>query len=797
MEPIAVIMRRLILGLVILMMMPQIHVSANETPFDFFIDEEVVIHPDETVQFRIAWHNIVGDERHFQISVNQTNSNLTIEDLPPDWTRVASGRLGEMNINVSVLPNSNFETINFSLDIICEEIPDWKITHDVDVLVSRWSSLQFGANDGSSFYVQQNVNTSLAVNISNSAGVNDFVKVRMDTNSNWQYGFVDDQNGDGEVHLDLSDGEDVFINFWIITPVVQDGAPLAGTGPTFILEAESGLDRRIASWSFELEMQTFHNMTIDFVDSNLSLDPGDNGRLEVTVRNNGNVDTYLDASLKLGSLVSDRIEDDGWTVALFNAFEFEVLSPNESRTIEIGFEAPNVNQNMIELQLEIKPQAFPQRTSSVTISSDIDWQRNGKLSKVGNNCYSVEWNNTCQEFFVVENTGNFYEEYYLEIIDDSGMEFEVTSDYIGLSKGETSSEIALNMTPFEGAEGFLQSFATIELKRNDGVLIDSISISSSTEPFVNWIWDSALSDVNNGRLEVVVTMRNDGNVADGLVVRMSSSYYTDLSFIPPSDAIFEDEAKNIRSFEIVDIAKGENFTFRAWADIPDDQGSDDDFYLNITAHSRLAEENPFTYSANASFDAMKQDNEESDSVISTFTDIVTTIFTTIWAWKWIIMAALISGLMINKSLRDRQARLEEIALNTPPELENNEPEDWMAEFANKKQPVPEPAPSPQIPSEVFTGMFQAVGGPKKPTAEPVDSQLVGAASTVLDHHDTSVVKSKMDDLVSEIAEGEISKPHEANVALPDDIVPVTDRTVPKPRPSSDVPVMLDLDDLDL
>ena len=149
--------------------------------------------------------------------------------------------------------------------------------------------------------------------------MNDFVKVRMDTNSNWQYGFADDQNGDGEVHLDLSDGEDVFINFWIITPVVQDGAPLAGTGPTFILEAESGLDRRIASWSFELEMQTFHNMTIDFVDANLSLDPGDNGRLEVTVRNNGNVDTYLDASLKLGSFVSDRIEDDGWTVALFNA----------------------------------------------------------------------------------------------------------------------------------------------------------------------------------------------------------------------------------------------------------------------------------------------------------------------------------------------------------------------------------------------------------------------------------------------------------------------------------------------
>ena len=69
-------------------------------------------------------------------------------------------------------------------------------------------------------------------------------------------------------------------------------------------------------------------------------------------------------------------------------------------------------------------------------------------------------------------------------------------------------------------------------------------------------------------------------------------------------------------------------------------------------------------------------------------------------------------------------------------------------------------------------MFQAVGGERKPSAQPVDSQLVGA-STVLDHHDTMAVKTKLDGLASDIAEGEISKPHSANVALPDDIVPVT------------------------
>ncbi len=789
-------MRRIVAVLIVTMVLPTISVSANAAPFDFFIDEEVVIHPDETVQFRIAWHNIVGDERHFAIELNNSDSNLTIEGLPEDWTRVGSGRLGEMTINVTVLPNSNYETISFGLNITCQEVPEWNLMQNVDVIVSRWSNLQFGANDGSSFYVQQSVNTSLAVNISNNAGFDDFVKVKIDTDSNWQYGFMGDQNGDNEVHLELNDGDDVFINFWIITPAIIDGAPLAGTGPTFSLEAESSLDRRVESWTFALEMQTFHNMTVDVVGENLSLEPDDDGRLEVTIRNNGNIDTYLDASLKFGSLNDDRIEAENWTVAIFNAFEFQPLAPNESRVIEIGFDAPNVKSGAFDVELVVMPQSFPQRASSVSISSEIDWQRSGTISIQGEGCNSVEWNETCQKMLEVENTGNFFETFSLEIVDDTGMNFEISSQSIGLAKG-TVTQIPLNMTTISGADGLLPASAKVELKLENGDVVDSISISSSTAPRVNWVWENAASSVNSNRLEVLITMRNDGNTADGLVVRMSSSYFTDMSFIPPSDAIVEDGSTNIRSFEVVNIEKGSNFTFRAWAEIPDDQNSEDDFYLNITAHSRLAEENPFRYSANTSFDAAVKTGDDGASVVSSLADFVSTFFSVIWAWKWIILATMVSALMINKSLRDRQARLEEAALLQTNTSSQEQPEDWMAEFANKKQPVPEIAESPQIPSEVFTGMFQAVGGERKPSAQPVDSQLVGAASTVLDHHDTIAVKSKLDSLASEIAEGEVSAPHSANVALPDDIVPVTSRTVPLPKKQPEAPTMLDLDDLDL
>lgn len=788
-------MRRLLIIIIIAMMAPQLPASASEIPFDFYIDEEVVIHPGETVPFRIAWHNIVDGERHFHLDV-QTNSNLTVDNVPENWTRVGSGRLGELNINLTADSSASYETIQFTINITCQEAPDWEISYDVDALISRWSDIKFGANDGSSFFVQQSVNTSIAVNITNFAGFDDTVKISLETTSDWQYGFLADSNGDKEVDLDLPVSSVELIYFWIITPAVIDGAPLSGTGPTFTLQGESGLDRRVASWTFELEMQTFHNMSIDNTGDNLTLNPEDSGRIEVTIRNNGNIETYPDVTLKIGSQTDDRIVTEGWTIALFNAFEFQALAPNESRIIEIGFEAPNLNAGSVDVELIVKPQAFPQRVSSISVSSDIQWIQGGILSAVDNSCSSVEWNKTCQKMVRIENTGNFYDEYVLQLTGQSGMEFMAPTFTFGLSKGETSQQIPIDLTPYVGAEGLLEANANLELRAKNGELLDTINLQSITAPHVNWVWEQAENSVNNGEVEVVITMRNEGNIADGLIVRMSSSYYTEMSFIPPNGAIVEDGSTNIRSFEVVNIGKNENFTFRAWAKIPDDQSAADDFVLTITANSRLAEDNPFTYTANSSFDAKVSDDKDGNSVVDTLGSIISTVGVTIWAWKWIVIAACFSGVMINKSLRDRRIRMEMAALNAPVQNEKRN-EDWMAEFANKKQPKPEIVESPSIAPESFTGMFESIGGPRKQSATPIDSNLVGAANTVLDHHDNISMKSKLDNLANQISLGNISKPHTANVDLPDDAVAVTERTIPVSRNLQQAPSMLDLDDLDL
>ena len=771
-------------------------VHADSHPFNFYADEEIVIHPEETVSFRIAWQNIADDERHFLIETNETKSGITITDLPTNWTRVASGRLGEMEFNITADENISYGVHTISIDIKCQEDSDWLATKEIDVVVSRWSNLLFGANDGSSFYVQQNVNTSLAVNLTNYANYTDNVTITMDTDSAWEYGFIGDNNGDKALDFEIQNDSEIYVYFYIQTPPIVDGAPLAGTGPTFTLRAESGLDKRVESWTFSLEMQTFRNITIDFAEDDLILDPGDDGRIQVTLRNNGNVDIYLDTTLSFPGIENaDRIEVDGWTAAIFNAFDLISLAPNESRTIEIGFDSPNVKSSELNLTLIANPLNFPQRSETVNLASRIQVNQMGEIELNTESCTSVNVGEVCQQMIKIQNNGNFYDELRLEVIDEYGMNFEIQSEYVGLSRNQQSSEIPLNLSTIDGADGYSNAEATIQLVNVDGLILDSISISSYTAPYVNWVWENSQSAVNNGRIEVLMTLRNEGNIVDGLIVKMSSSYYTEMSFIPPNNAIFEENNDKIRSFEIIDIDKGSNFTFRGWAELPDDQISSDNFFLNITANSRLADDKPFIYTSNSSFDAADKSVKSSDSIVSSVTELLSNILSIIWAWKFIIFAIILSGLIFNKAINDRNARKEKMAIRNITTQNGNNNDNWVEDFNKKKQPVPEIVQSPQIPSEAFAGMFRASSKPTELPAQPVDARLVSAASTVLDHHDIKSVKSQIDDLTNQISQGEVSQPHSANVKLPNDVVQVTDRTVPKQK--SDPPPMFNLDDLDL
>ena len=123
-----------------------------------------------------------------------------------------------------------------------------------------------------------------------------------------------------------------------------------------------------------------------------------------------------------------------------------------------------------------------------------------------------------------------------------------------------------------------------------------------------WIWEDSATSISNGRLEMAITMRNDSNTTDGLVVRMTSSYYRN-EFHPSQQRIVEDGSKKYVPSNRQYRQRGQ-FYFQSTSKIPDNQNSADRFYVH-TAHSRL-DDKPFTFTANTSFDAAISSNDNQE-----------------------------------------------------------------------------------------------------------------------------------------------------------------------------------------
>ena len=190
-------MRRLIVLLVVITLVPCIRVDADQSAFNFTIPNEIIIHPNETLPVVLQYENLVNFERNFLIEVSNIDDKLSISGLSGNWTTVQALQIGATIFNLTASETSVFDTVLLSIRITCLEDPNWILEKDLDVRISRVSNLTFGAQDGSSFYVQQNTNTTLSINISNNANYDDNVKFRMNSTQDWKYGFAGDTNQDG------------------------------------------------------------------------------------------------------------------------------------------------------------------------------------------------------------------------------------------------------------------------------------------------------------------------------------------------------------------------------------------------------------------------------------------------------------------------------------------------------------------------------------------------------------------------------------------------------------------------
>ena len=787
---------------------------------------EVIVHRGEISEVFFTTHNTADSVQIFTANIENVSSDLSITGLPLNYTLVEN-HLQQLKFNVTADSSSEYGSAFITLNITTDMDSSFVVSQ-ILVTIAPQSNLTFGVSGVSTFTVDAGTRTSVAVNITNNAMLDDNITYDIYSTSAFNWGWTMNETAGNNAFETLVPGQLSYVFVWIDIPQVMDGAPLQGQGPQFTLKAVSGLDRALSQWSFNLIYDSFRNASIDFAEPNLELAPGEDGRLEVTLRNTGNVDSRMNLTMQAidengdtlnGFAKSDRFENDGWTVALFNGVEDKVLAPNESRTIEIGFQSPVQYSGSINVRFFVFAIGAYERTYSIDVGATIIRERAGEASLSTAGCHKLLPMQSCNSTIEVINTGNAIDYYSLELLS--------APEFVNVSVPTTGIEIAstfsdefpdITITASSDSIAFENGNVSIAVNFLNSERLQIINIPVKIAPVINWSFENVDEEIDSkGRLSIVMTLRNQGNAFDGLVVQLQSSHSTDMAFVPPSIAIIEEGVENPRSFEIFDIPVGANFTVIAWVEIPVDQQVNGTIWINTTVRSKLSPEIEFIHTSSVDYKGIPwQPTAAEDDPIIDFAQIMSTTLEVLKAWSLVIMAIFVASMLLLKANMDRITRkTDEAVRNELYAQKNKGPEhvdDWMDKFS-QKSPQPEVASTSHIQKEHFEQAFTPRASVSQPATQPIEPSLKDAATIVLESHDTLNTKMSTDELLGTIQQQGIAIPHQGNDLLAVEIdetemttshdlkqilgeSPATEKVSNVPLPKS-IPSMPDLDDLDI
>jgi len=776
--------RAILVSLLLLPLLPIGSVNAEEIPFQLYNPDTAHIHPGSNSTLTLKWWNLVDEDRTMVIEEGSTPNGFELGGVP--FTQgTGAGLYSETWLKVHVNETLAFGTYEFNLSISCPEVNGWSEEMRVAIEVARPSSLRFGAESSSTFSVNPGVRFGIKVNLSNEAQWDDNATLSLQSSSNWNTGWnMDDVQGENAL-LELDSSQVDWVNLWVEVPEVIDSVPRSGTGPSFTLSAQSELDRRFVRWEFTIEVGVFKNVTLIAVEDSIDIDPGGRSWLNVTFNNNGNHDTTYDIDIRQvnpdgsqinGAQKSNLLEADGWKVGLFKDFEENILRRADDRKFEVSFEAPVEEDSEIWIEVIISPKGAEERSISTIVSAHIEVQQSVEIT-LDDDCERINTTTGCVLGIAVLNTGNFHAPITIEVVPGSNFEQVNRSFNLSIDSGETSSTIAMQLSTEEDLLAFTRGSISVRASNSTGVVLAQENLSYVIDPIISWDWERADSELDySNNLSILITIRNDGNAIDGITVRMHTNVYTEQGFIPPDGAVVEEGVKNPRSFEVHNVPLRANYSFRAWVNLPDDQHAAGVLFVNLTIQSQYSSENPFRYTVSENYSAQEKSTKE-ESVIDDLSSVIADAQTLMGAWWHIVLAIIISGLILNKAINERIKRKED----EPRKIISEEPEtveDWQEKFQTGHKKEDLDLSSPEIDSANFTREFQSKAAPK-PVTSGVSRELIGAATTVLDHHDEQSMMHRMDSLVDEIL-NEPSQPHEANVALPA-AEAITERTIPQKK----------------
>ena len=786
--------------------------------------EETVIHRNELVEVHFTLHNMGAEEQTFTIDATGVPSELLISGLPLTHS-LEAGYLKNLKFNLSAISSASFGTQTVQLQLSTPDDQAWASSHNLTIIVAPYSRLDFGNQGISSFISDAGTRTSVAVNITNNASYDDDVTFNLYTTSGWNWGWTMNNTDGVNAYETLAPGQLAYVYLWVDIPEIIDGSPLAQTGPRFQLKAVSSIDKAVSQWSFDLLLESYRNASIDASGDDLVLDPGANGRIVVDVRNVGNTYNRLNITLQAldeqglpvpGLALDDRIARNGWTMALFKGLENVELAPNESRSIEIGFQAPDDYSGSIDVRIRVFAQGAEERVRTIDVGASIDWQRNATVTVQTDECLYLLPSTSCSASVLIQNTGNARDTFTIHLTSTpNSVAATLLLDSVTLDPFESTLVELVQVVANADALAFEVGDVDLEVRLDGtGMPVGQVAVPTKIAPVILWVFEDIEETIDkNGRLSISMTARNEGNAIDGLLVQLQSSHSTPMSFIPPFMAVYEENVEYPRSYEISDIPIGFNFTIEAWVDLPQDQQSNGTVYVNTTVRSQFAPDEPFIQTSLGSYIGVSwQEVEESKGWFEPSV-IINTIVEIMLGWFWVILSLVVSVAIIQRAVIVRKERTKERLLyqqmNAPTPKEKVQ--DWMEKFQEKEAPVTEEVVMTVSP-EHFQEAFTNRAGSPTPAPAPVESAVHSAAAKALDAQDNLRTIAMADDLLLDIKAGNIAQSVGDEAILPSVEVhpqmtvrndpkeilrptqPLVEKSsVPLPRTSSE----FDLDDLDV
>jgi len=648
--------------------------------------------------------------------------------------------------------------------------------------------LSFGANPNSSFSVDAGTAFRFTVNITNNATLPANISVGLTGLGGWNYSF------NSPLNFSVDSNSLEWVDFTIQVPDVVNGSPLAGVEHHWSLHAESLNFSEPTWWNFSIVVKQHHEIAIIASGEQLNLAPNRDGRIPITIRNIGNSPTKAVVTLQvlfngapdLNHPPAERVEAYGWTIALFNNYELDWIDVGKDITFEVGLLAPSQVTGDIAIEVDIRNVWGVERVKTTSISGEIEWLRNGSINAENFDCYRIVPGNSCSGEIAVLNTGNFDDSYVLQLASSpEWINDPIQTSDISVPLGGTSTALTFDFTINESAMAFASGKVIYQLKlQQSQIVVDTLSIDIEVAPVIEWDILELTQDGKNGRLSVQYVISNYGNGLDGITVVMEVSHGTDQGLIPPEGAEYDGELIGLHSFSQNNITIGERYTFRAWADIPTEEPENGTMWLNMTMRSTLEPEFVLHHSANSSFFGLPyQPNSEDEGFTIDWDEIRSSVANTWNSYAYTLMAILIAAISIHLALRrrleiNRQER--ELAAEKKAKSAQEKPEDWLQRFEDGGELPLDIPTSPEVSKDAFVASFRKVGGVPSLSSQPVEKELFGAASTVLDHHDGERMSGVLED-VSQLIDERVVAPHPANIALSasDVSIGLTERTDPR------------------